>query len=113
MAEDFLADDGGWTFASVPPFEPATGYHETHRIAIETTDNTNTFAFWDSPDYDLTESEPLTDYLMRCYYQINSYIYDGQGHAAHANIPFYVDAPAANQQPAATGLREAQIRQRP
>ena len=29
-------------------------------------------------------------------YRLFTYIYDGKGHAAHVNIPFYVDAPAEN-----------------
>jgi hypothetical protein len=34
-------------------------------------------------------------------YRLFAYIFDGQGHAAHANIPFYVDTPAENTQAAA------------
>jgi hypothetical protein len=33
-------------------------------------------------------------------YRLFAYIYDGQGHAAHANIPFQVEDPAANRQAA-------------
>jgi hypothetical protein len=34
-------------------------------------------------------------------YRLFVYSYDGQGHAAHANIPFYVDDPARNHETAA------------
>ena len=34
-------------------------------------------------------------------YRLFAYVFDGQGHAAHANIPFYVDGSAGNQQAAA------------
>jgi hypothetical protein len=34
-------------------------------------------------------------------YRLFAYVFDGQGHAAHANIPFFVDKPAASSQPAA------------
>jgi hypothetical protein len=30
-------------------------------------------------------------------YRLFTYVFDGNGHAAHANIPFFVDAPPANQ----------------
>ncbi len=33
-------------------------------------------------------------------YRVFAYVFDGQGHAAHANIPFYVDTPAENAQAA-------------
>jgi hypothetical protein len=29
-------------------------------------------------------------------YRLFTYIFDGKGHAAHVNIPFYVDPPAEN-----------------
>jgi hypothetical protein len=35
-------------------------------------------------------------------YRLFAYVFDGQGHAAHANIPFYVDDSAKTQQAAAT-----------
>ena len=31
-------------------------------------------------------------------YRLFVYVLDGKGHAAHVNIPFYVDKPAANAQ---------------
>jgi hypothetical protein len=31
-------------------------------------------------------------------YRLFAYVYDGQGHAAHANVPFFVDAPADQRQ---------------
>jgi len=34
-------------------------------------------------------------------YRLFAYVYDGKGHAAHANIPFHVDDPASQQQAAA------------
>jgi hypothetical protein len=34
-------------------------------------------------------------------YRLFVYFYDGQGHAAHANIPFYVDDSARNREAAA------------
>jgi hypothetical protein len=34
-------------------------------------------------------------------YRLFAYVFDGQGHAAHVNIPFYVDEPARNPQTAA------------
>jgi hypothetical protein len=34
-------------------------------------------------------------------YRLFAYVFDGQGHAAHANIPFYVDVPSGNPQAAA------------
>jgi len=36
-------------------------------------------------------------------YRLFAYVFDGQGHAAHANIPFYVDAPTGTQQANAGG----------
>ncbi|HTY85935.1 MAG TPA: glycoside hydrolase family 2 TIM barrel-domain containing protein [Candidatus Acidoferrum sp.] len=33
-------------------------------------------------------------------YRLFAYVYDGKGHAAHANIPFYVDTPAETTQAA-------------
>ena len=34
-------------------------------------------------------------------YRLFAYVFDGKGHAAHANIPFYVDAPVGNARAAA------------
>jgi hypothetical protein len=34
-------------------------------------------------------------------YRLFAYVFDGKGHAAHANIPFYVDGPAERVRTAA------------
>lgn len=41
-------------------------------------------------------------------YRLFAYVYDGKGHAAHANIPFFVEPPAKSAQAASTGQVQAQ-----
>jgi Glycosyl hydrolases family 2, TIM barrel domain len=38
-------------------------------------------------------------------YRIFAYVFDGHNHAAHVNIPFYVDGPTGNQQASATSAQ--------
>jgi hypothetical protein len=40
-------------------------------------------------------------------YRLFAYAFDGQGHAAHANIPFYVDAAPKNPVTASSGAPTA------
>jgi hypothetical protein len=45
-------------------------------------------------------------------YRLFAYVFDGRGHAAHANIPFYVDMSAENKQAAAVpNASQSQARQ--
>jgi hypothetical protein len=39
-------------------------------------------------------------------YRLFAYVFDGKGHAAHVNIPFFVEKPAKEEQAAAAGQLE-------
>jgi hypothetical protein len=41
-------------------------------------------------------------------YRLFTYVFDGQGHAAHANIPFFVEEPARSQQAASASQLQSQ-----
>jgi hypothetical protein len=42
-------------------------------------------------------------------YRLFAYVFDGQGHAAHANIPFYVDLPSEAPQAALPSAAKSQV----
>jgi hypothetical protein len=46
-------------------------------------------------------------------YRLFAYVFDGEGHAAHGNIPFWVESPAGSPQTAATNQVQARNKPQP
>jgi len=50
---DFFASDDGWTSHAAAPFTPPDMFATGEALLIRTTDNTNSFGYWESPAFDL------------------------------------------------------------
>jgi hypothetical protein len=71
---DYESGPQGWTFASPAQFTAPQGSFTTGSLTLTTTDNTNTFGFWESPLIDVgqTVDAPEADRLIQVTAEIAS-----------------------------------------
>ncbi|MCB2154567.1 hypothetical protein KQI84_06745 [bacterium] len=75
FVEQFDANDGGWTFASDAQFIAPQHQYDSGQLKLGTTDNTNTFGFWYSPEIAISPASTEST-LLHAAFQVRTDLTD-------------------------------------